>query len=211
MKETAPESSNFIGSFQINLELLLTNIRALVPLSDEEALELASIVVPEKLGKRDILLSKDETSKHMRFIKKGCLRNYYLDSAGHEHVLQFGIEGWWVNDLHSYITQTPAQSYIQALEPSEVLQLPRKELLRLFDRIPTLERFFRIKMQSAYAALQERTVHSMSKTADQRYLDFRKKYRAIEQRVPQYMVASYLGITPEHLSSLRKNLAQELS
>ncbi len=193
------------------MEFLLQNMRALVPLSDKEVLKLKSIVNSRYFAKREILLNRGEISRHMRFIEKGCLRNYYLDQEGHEHVLQFGIEGWWINDLHSYITQKPAQSCIQALEPSMIYQIPREKLLKLFDHIPSLERFFRIKIQSAYAALQERTVHAMSKTAEQRYLDFRQKYRAIEQRVPQYMVASYLGITPEHLSSLRKNLAQELS
>lgn len=153
-----------------------------------------------------MLLFKGDVSNHMRFIEQGCLRAYNIDAAGNEHILQFGIEGWWVNDLYSYITQEPADGFIQALEPSRVLQIHRDKLNELFNTIPALERFFRLKIQSAYVALQERTIHSMSKTAEQRYLDFRHKYRDIEQRVPQFMVASYLGITPEHLSSLRKKL-----
>ncbi|WP_417611909.1 Crp/Fnr family transcriptional regulator [Owenweeksia hongkongensis] len=188
------------------MQLLIQHIQEQVSLSDEESHLISQTFTSKVLDKKEMLLFKGDVSNHMRFIEKGCLRAYNIDDAGNEHILQFGIEGWWVNDLFSCITQQPAQGFIQALEPSRILQIHRESLDELFKTVPVMERFFRLKIQSAYVALQERTIHSMSKTAEQRYLDFRNKYRNIEQRVPQYMVASYLGITPEHLSSLRKKL-----
>lgn len=160
----------------------------------------------QNLQKKEMLLSAGQVSQHMRFIAKGCLRAYYLDESAKEHVVQFGVEGWWVNDLYSYLTQTPAKQFVQALEPSTVLQIHRDTLNRLYDKVPAMERFYRHKFEKAYVSLQDRTLNAMSKTAEERYLEFRSKYRNIEQRVPQYMVASYLGITPEFLSALRKKL-----
>lgn len=142
----------------------------------------------------------------MQFIAEGCLRAYYMDEEAKEHIVQFGIEGWWVNDLYSYLAKTPAKQFLQALEKSTVLQINRDTLNILYKEVPAIERFFRLKFEKAYVAFQERTLDVMSKTAEERYLEFRTKYRDIEQRVPQYMVASYLGITPEFLSSLRKKM-----
>lgn len=183
---------------------LIRHIEEVVQLSSLERKLVLDAFHPRTLKKREILLFQGDTSTHMRFIAEGCLRSYYLDDDAKEHILQFGIEGWWVNDLYSYLTQTPARYFIQAIEASKVLQVHRDTLEDLFHQVPAMERFFRIKIQSAYVALQERTTKSMSESAEQRYFEFREKYRAIEQRVPQYMIASYLGITPEHLSTIRQ-------
>lgn len=185
---------------------LLQHIEPIAPLSEAERMAVLAAFQPKKLKKKEMLLFKGDISQHMRFIAKGCLRSYYLDDNGQEHILQFGIEGWWVNDLYSYLTQTPAEYFLQAVEPAIVLQVQRSQLEALFKRVPPMERFFRIKMQNAYVAQQERTIKGMRMTAEQRYIEFREKYREIEQRVPQYMVASYLGVTPEHLSTIRKKI-----
>ncbi|WP_422349554.1 Crp/Fnr family transcriptional regulator [Flagellimonas sp.] len=187
------------------VEHLLNHFRASVTISLEEARLIKQQSKVIELGRKEVLLFAGDTSKHMRFISKGCMRAYYMDSEAKEHVVQFGIEGWWINDLYSYLTQTPAKQFVQALEPSTVVQISKIALDQLFHDVPSLERFFRLKFEKAYVAFQERTMDNMSKTAEQRYQEFRSKYRAIEQRIPQYMVASYLGITPEFLSSLRKN------
>ena len=143
----------------------------------------------------------------MRFIASGALRSYYIDAQGKENTLQLGIEGWWINDLYSYLTQTPAKNHVQAVEDSVVLQVHRDALKKLHESVPLMERFFCIKIQRGYIALQERTVLRMSQTAEERYLDFRSKYRSLEQRFPQYMIASYLDITPEFLSAVRKKIS----
>jgi len=185
---------------------LTDHIGQIVKLSDEDKSIVLRSFQPSHLKKKEYLLKEGMISHHMRFIKQGCLRSFYLDENGKEHILQLGIEGWWINDLYSYLTQTPARHYIQALEPTTVLQIERDQLEQLFLEVPATERFFRLKIQKAYVASQERNRKVRSQTAEERYLHFIQKYRSLEQRVPQYMIASYLGISPEHLSTLRKNL-----
>jgi CRP-like cAMP-binding protein len=154
--------------------------------------------------KKELILFKGETSSHMRFIVDGCLKTYHLNEEGKEQIVHFGIEGWWVNDLYSYLTLTPATQFIEALENGRLLKIHRDDLSKLFDKSQSIERFFRLKFQNAYVAFIDRTLNSISKTAEERYFEFCEKYREIEQRVPQYLLASYLGITPEFLSLLRK-------
>jgi CRP-like cAMP-binding protein len=188
------------------IEILLDNLRKSIQLTEREETLVADSFQETVLQKKEFLLSPGQVSQHMRFIAKGCLRAFYMDESAKEHVVQFGVEGWWVNDLYSYLTQTPAKQFVQALEHSTVLQIHRDALNRLYEEVPAMERFYREKFERAYVSLQDRTLNAMSKTAEERYIEFRSRYRGIEQRVPQYMVASYLGITPEFLSALRKNL-----
>ena len=187
-------------------ELLIAHLKETIRLTPEEESIVCNSYVEKHLKKKEVLLFAGDVSNHMRFIAKGSLRAYHMDEEAKEHIVQFGIEGWWVNDLYSYLTQTPATQFVQALEETTVLQIHRDTLNELYDKVPAIERFYRTKFEKAYVALQDRTINSMSKPAEQRYLEFRSKYRSIEQRVPQYMVASYLGITPEFLSALRKKL-----
>lgn len=182
---------------------LIDHFSELVTLSKSEIAFIKDRFEPKFLKKKEILLYKGNISQHMRFITSGCLRNFNTDENAREHVLQFGIEGWWINDLYSYLTETPSTFFIQALEDSVVLQISKNNLSKLFYEAPILERFFRIKFENAYVALQNRTIHGMSKPIDERYSEFRTTYPEIEQRVPQYMIASYLGITPESLSRVR--------
>jgi len=187
-------------------ELLIQNIRDVVPLSEDEVVLVEEAFRPVVLKKKQYLLQKGEYSNHMRFITDGCLKLFDIDDAGNEHILQFGIKGWWMNDLYAYLAQQPATYYMQAITNSVVLQVHRERLNELFDQVRMMDRFFRIKTQNGYVALQERTIHAMSKNAEERYSDFVQRYRAMEQQIPQYMIASYLGITPEHLSAIRKNM-----
>lgn len=190
-------------------QILINHITDLVPLDKPSINLIRERFKPKHLRKKEILLFKGDISEHMRFITKGCLRNYNIDENATEHILQFGVEGWWINDLYSYLTETPATFFIQALEDSVVLQINKNELTKLFDKAPALERFYRIKFENAYVALQNRTIHGMSKPIEERYSDFRNTYPEIEQRVPQFMIASYLGITPESLSRVRKRMSNQ--
>ncbi len=185
---------------------LIENIKSLVPVNDEDIQYIINAFKPKQLKKKETLLFKGAISNHMRFISEGCLRSYYITEEGQEYIIQFGIKNWWVNDLYSYLTKSPAQHFVQAIQPSTVLQIHRNDLENLFKEVPIIERFFRIKMQNAYVANQNRTLKSMSQDTEIRYKSFVKNYREIEQNVPQYMIASYLGISPEHLSTIRKNL-----
>jgi len=190
------------------IEKLIVHFRKSITLTDDEAVIVGGCFTIVELKKKEILLFVGDHSSHMRFISDGCLRSYYMDGEAKEHVIQFGIEDWWINDLYSYLTNTPSKQFVQAIDESIVLQIHKDKLNELYNNVPAVESFFRLKFEKAYVSLQERTINTMSKTADERYIDFRSKYRDIEQRVPQYMVASYLGITPEFLSKLRKNISQ---
>ncbi len=186
---------------------LISHIRQIVPLEEQEVAHIQSAFKPKQLARKEILLHKGDVSNHMRFVVDGSIKAFTLNKDGGEHILQLGIAGWWVNDLYSYLTRTPATFIIQSVEPCTLLQIHRDQLEVLYGQVPMIERFFRIKIQRAYVALQERTVKAMSQPAEVRYLEFLKKYRKLEQSVPQYMIASYLGITPEHLSSIRKKMS----
>lgn len=190
------------------IDKLIKHFRKSITLTDAEADIIGDYFTIVKLKKKEILLFVGDHSSHMRFISEGCLRSYYMDEEAKEHIIQFGIENWWINDLYSYLTNTPSKQFVQAIEDSTVLQIHKDKLNELYNRVPAIERFFRLKFERAYVSLQERTINTMSKTAEERYIEFCTKYRHIEQRVPQYMVASYLGITPEFLSKLRKKLPQ---
>jgi len=187
------------------LKPLIQNIRENVSISDTDLFIVLEAFTLKALAKKEILLFKGNVSNHMRFVSEGSLRSYYIEEDGEEHIIQFGIRGWWINDLYSYLTQKPATCFVQAIKPSKVLLIHRDQLNQLFDKVPPIERFFRIKFQNAYVALQERILERMSLSAKERYEKFRKKYRDIEQSVPQYMIASYLNVTPEFLSSVRSD------
>jgi CRP-like cAMP-binding protein len=153
------------------------------------------------------LLQQGEVSRSETFVTEGCLRAYYVNDKGEEHIAQFAVEDWWIGDLYSFLTNTPSTLHIEALEACELLQIDRPGLEDLYLKVPKLERFFRIIIQNAFIASQNRVLSSMSKTADERYQDFIRKYPNIEQRVSQYQVAAYLGVTPEFLSRIRKKFA----
>ncbi|HRI59792.1 MAG TPA: Crp/Fnr family transcriptional regulator, partial [Saprospiraceae bacterium] len=161
-----------------------------------------------RLKKKEFLLRAGEVCRYESFVLKGCLRNYYLDDKGDEHILQFSVEDWWTSDLYSLLTQTPATQFIDALEDSSVALFDKDDLERLYHQVPKFERFFRIMLQNAFIAQQQRILQNIGSTGEERYLAFRKKYPSLEQRLPQHQIASFLGITPEFLSKIRGKLAK---
>lgn len=189
---------------------LIDTIKEVVVISDKDVDFIVDAFIPKYLAKKETLLLKGDLSNHMRFIVDGVLRVFYSNEKGNEYTVQFGIKNWWVNDLYSYLTKTPAQYTIQALQPSIILQIHRDRLEELFNNVPIMERFFRIKVQNAYVANQNHTLKTMSEPAESRYRNFIKNHKDIEQSVPQYMIASYLGLSPEHLSSIRKSSSKTI-
>jgi CRP-like cAMP-binding protein len=183
------------------------HIEKIIQLSDEGFDFFISLAKHRKIRKKQYLLQAGDICLYESYVISGCLRAYYVDEKGQEHILQFAVEDWWIGDMHSFINDTPANYNIDALEETELLQLDKVSLEKLYKKVPQFERFFRIKVQNAFINMQQRIVASMSETAEQRYLQFIEKYPYLEQRLPQHQVASYLGITPEFLSRVRKNLA----
>ena len=192
----------------MEFELILNNIAKHVQLDKTETNFFVSLLQQKTIKKKDYLLQQGDICKAENFIVKGCLRTYSVDKNGFEHIVMFGIEDWWVGDLYSFLTGTPAQFFIDALEETEVIQISKQNLDILYDRVPKFERFFRLIIQNAFIAQQNRINQNLSYTAEQRYLEFVNKYPLFEQRIPQKQVAAYLGMTPVFLSMLRRKLAQ---
>jgi len=188
-------------------ELLYKKITEKIPLSEEEFEVCKALFTPRKVRKKQFLLQEGDVSKYQIFVNKGLLRSYTIDEKGAEHILQFALEGWWTADLYSFFTGEPSLFNIEALEDSEVLLITRPSWETLLEKLPVLERYFRILIQNSLIATQRRLMESLSETAEKKYLKFMKMYPESIQRVPQHMIASYLGITRETLSRLRRDIA----
>jgi CRP-like cAMP-binding protein len=180
-----------------------------IQLDENEAAHFLSLLEPRQIARRKFLLLDGDVCRHFSLVTEGCLMNYYTDENGFAHVLQFATHMWWTADLQSLMNETPALFSIQALVNSEVLMLPRPQLDQLFVDIPKFERYFRIIFQNALMAHQQRIIQNIAFPAEERYLQFREKYPHLERMVPQKYIASYLGVTPEFLSKVRRRLAKK--
>lgn len=190
----------------MNLDYMLSSVSQKINLTNDEKETFKSFIKPRYLKKGDFLLREGEICKYDSFINKGSLKNYYQDENGFEHIIDFLIEGWWANDLYSLLTHTQSKYYIKALEDTELLQISKNNLELLYQQIPKCERFFRLLFQNAYVAQREQTITMFSANAEERYLLFRQRKPYAEDRFSQKDIASYLGITPQFFSTLKKKL-----
>lgn len=192
-------------------QLLLKNIARFITLDkNEEAYILASLKV-KKLRKRQYFLQEGDICKYQGFVYKGCLRAYEVDAKGVEHVVQFAPEDWWMGDMYSFYTGQPSRLNIEALEETELYVFDKNGLEDLYEKIPKMERYFRLLMQNALITLSQRVLSTMSKSATERYCDFIQRYPQIEKRVPNHQIASYLGIKPESLSRIRNQKVKSVT
>lgn len=180
-----------------------------ISLTKEEEIILLSMVSYRKYLKGQYVVQQGDICKFESFVVKGCLKTFFVDNDGNEHVIMFSIENWWTADLSSFFTQTPADNNVLCIENTEVIQISYDIIEELYKLIPKLERFFRILFQNSIIAFEKRLVRNLSMTAKDRYLFFKKQYPKIEQRVPQYAIASYIGVTKEFLSKLKSQLIFE--
>ena len=188
---------------------LLAYVSRFVQLSPEEEAYFLSILKQRRYLKRQFLVQQGDECKYETFVVKGCLRAYFVDPGGTSHIVQFAIEDWWISDFASLMNKEPATLNIDALEDTDVIQIERSHLMTLFDKVPKFDRMFRLMLTSAFIAHQKRITDNLCMPAKDRYLAFVKRYRQLEQRVPQHQIASYLGMTPEFLSQIRKKIASE--
>ena len=187
-------------------EMLLQSIRKHVVLTEEEADRIAAAPILRKVRKGQFLIHEGAFPRATFYICKGSVRTYFTDLGGQEHIVQFAIEGWWTGDLLSHVANEPAKLNVEAMEACTILELQFDRLQQLYDTIPAMEKYFRISFMNASAAMQQRMLDNLCLSAEERYLAFTRKYAIIERRIPQKYVASYLGISPEFLSKIKKRL-----
>ncbi|MDD7887775.1 Crp/Fnr family transcriptional regulator [Flavivirga sp. 57AJ16] len=188
---------------------LLEYISRYVSLTEAEEAILLSKVTYRKYLKGQFIVQQGDVCKYECFVISGCTKMFHMDNEGQEHIVMFSIEDWWTADMGSFIAQTPADYNVQCIENTELIMFSYDVIEDLYAAIPKLERFFRQIIQKAFIASQKRIVRSFSLSAKDRYIYFRNQYPKIEQRIPQYMIASYLGITKEFLSKIKSELIFE--
>lgn len=188
---------------------ILDNIHRFVQLTPDEQDALCSIIRTTRVKKRQYIVQPGFVSGYRNYVVSGAFRSIFLDQDGKEHTVQLAIEDWFITDFYSYITQTPATLFVEALEDSVIHQLPYQVTEELCGSIHHLSEFFRITTERAFAFSSHRALANISRTAEERYLDFMELYPAMVQRLPQKVIASYLGMSPEFLSKIRSQLARK--
>ncbi|MBS1509957.1 MAG: Crp/Fnr family transcriptional regulator [Bacteroidetes bacterium] len=187
------------------LEQIAQYVKRHIPLTAEEEQYFTSLLRVTRVKKKQLIVQPEFVCKYRSYVYSGAMRAYLLDHHAQEHTIAIAIEDWWISDYNSYIFQQPATLFVEALEDSILIQIDYNAEQLLMETIPKFERFFRIITQRSFAFLQRRLLSSLSKTAEERYEEFLQKYPAIVQRVPQYALASYLGMSNVYLSQLRNN------
>lgn len=162
-----------------------------------------------KIKRRGFVLQQGDVCRHFTFVVSGCLKMYAVDKSGKEHNLQFVAENDWITDLGSFYSEKPSGVYIEAMEPSVILQIKHPDLLHLYTNYHKFDRNFRIIIEQKYIELQNRVLQNISSTANERYQSFLEQYPHLSNRLPNTQIASYLGITPEFLSKIRKDLTHK--
>jgi CRP-like cAMP-binding protein len=186
-------------------EQIKTYFNRYVEFSDTEMDEIYSKLISMTFQKKDYILREGQICKSNYFIINGLVRSFYIDDKGNEKITQFALENWWVTNMESFIKKKPSLSSIQALEKTEILIISKEELENLYISIPKLERLFRIVTENMLIANQRKNDIYFQMRSKDRYASLINHFPNFVQRVPQYMIASYLEITPEYLSELRKN------
>lgn len=192
----------------MNTNSLIDYFTKILPLDDEEKEYLKKVYVKRSIKRRQFILQQGEICNHSTFVLEGCFKMYFVDDGGKEHNLQFAIENWWIGDISSFYSNEPSKLYIEAIENSVILQCKKEDQLRLFVEYPKFNRIFRILAENAMVGLQQRTIQNISSTAEERYLDFLKRHPQFFNRISNVQIASYLGVTPEFLSTIRKKIAK---
>jgi CRP-like cAMP-binding protein len=190
---------------------LINHIQNRIELSEEEIHQFVSEFKIKNIKKRQFIIQPDFVAKYRTYIVKGALRAYVVSSQGQEHTISFAIEDWWISDYNSYIYQQPATMFVVALEDAVLLQLDFESETKLKNANPKFETFFRITAERTAAFFQRRIITNLTSSAEERYDNFIEKYPSIVQRVPQYTLASYLGMTTEFLSKIRNNKLKKKS
>ncbi len=182
------------------------HISKYIECTPQEWSRFTSVLIHKKLRKKQYLIQEGDVVEYEYYVVKGCLKAYHVDTDGNQHIVQFAIEDWWISDFKAFFKEEKARLNIDCIEASEVIGIKKSDLEKLYLEIPNLERFFRIKLTNAFVSFQDRILSALEKTNAERYLEFLETYPNIEQRISNYHIANYLGIKPESLSRLRRQI-----
>lgn len=178
-------------------------IKRYISIPENEIASFQSYLKPKKLKKKEFLLKEGQVCKSRYFITSGCIRLFYIDKKGNEQIIHFAIDNWWITDYESLVNAAPSTLYIQAIETTELLELPEETFDQLCNQIPQIERLFRKIMEKTYIAIQKRMEYMFSLNGEEVFNTFVSANPGFIQRVPQYMIASYLGMSPEFVSKIK--------
>ena len=194
----------------MDFSLIIKNVSKHIQLTKDEEKIFISFLKEKKIKRKQFILRENEICENSIFVINGCLRGYTIDPNGFEHILQFAPPDWWIADMYSLITQKPGNLNIDAIEDTEVLLLSRKNQEKLFVDVPKFERFFRIITENSLVANRQRVLDNMSLTAQQRFAAFCHHYPTLIEHLPQKLIASYIGVTPEFLSKVKSEYFKKL-
>lgn len=185
---------------------LITYFNSYIPLKEKEINGLSSRIIERKIKRRQFILQENDICRHYNFVVSGCFKMYGVDKNGGEHNLQFAAENEWIMDLGSFHSEKVSRLYIEAIEPSVILQIDKPTLIYLYQNHEKFSRIFRVIIENRFIEIQNRVLQNISSNAEERYLAFLEQYPQLSNRLPNTQIASYLGITPEFLSVVRKNI-----
>ena len=192
-----------------NLEKLFTSFNNYLPLDAAEREDLGRRVIQKKIKRRQFILQEHDVCRHYTFVVEGCFKKFQVDKNGTEHNLQFAAENDWIMEIDSFFFEKPSRVYVEAVEPSVILQISKAELLYLFTNNHKFDRNFRVIVENRFVEIENRVLQAISSTAEERYLSFIRQYPKLTSRLPNTQIASYLGITPEFLSKIRKDISRK--
>ena len=193
----------------INTSLIFQHVDKHISLEKNEREIFVNYLTTRSVKRKQFLLREGDICKYSTFVNKGCLRGFTIDRNGFEHVLSFAPPGWWIGDMYSLITQKPGSLNIEALEETEVLLLSKVHQEILCKEVPKFEHFFRVIIENSLVSSHLRLTENFSLSAEERYLNFCRKYPTLIQTLPQKQIASYLGITPEFFSKMKRSLLKK--
>ena len=193
----------------MTIQPLLSYFERYLPLSVEETYIVEERISQRKIKRRQFILQEGDVCRHYSFVVEGCFKMYGVSKKGTEHNIQFAAENDWIADIGSFHSEKPSKLYIEAMEPSLILQIKKQDLLFLYVNLPKFDRNFRVIIEDKFIELQNHMLQNISSTAEEQYLAFLEQYPKLAKRLPNTQIASYLGITPEFLSKIRKDLSQK--
>lgn len=198
-------SNYFYQKINSNLEVknLFEHLNKFINISEKEFQEISSFFEVRTLRKKEILGSANRNCNHDYFILRGCLHMFFINEKGDQQTIQFGLENWWITDNLAFLNQAKTDFFIQAVENSDILSISYEQKELLLKNFPQLERYFRIIYQIAYGASLNRMKFIYNYSKEERYFHFIQQFPDFAQRVPQYLIASFLGLSAEYVSEIR--------